>query len=130
MTHELEYPRYVKEYGSYYLVGNPYSSDRKRIIFMTDTVSIAFELTAGTALLLKHGEPTAVQAYVSDARKKFLDAGHEELAVGIRYISLPADFDVDELNHTIHTSGYLTVILRKFYPDALILPVSPISGNS
>jgi hypothetical protein len=122
-----EYPRYEKKFGSYYLMGSPPSAlGNGRIITMTDIVAIAFDISVsdGSALLLKHGSPTNVEKYVQEYRKRLLNDGDDfsrDLAAAIRSITLSPDFDVEEINHCLHISGYLTVMLRKHCPEALSL---------
>ena len=123
----IEYPRYEKRFGSFYLMGEPGLGGREQIIRMTDSVAIAFDLSMrddGHAILIKHGDPAFVNEYVQTYRQKLLKDGSEfavGIAAAIRSITLPADFDVDEINRCIQNSGYLHVMLQKFCPEALVL---------
>lgn len=130
------YPRYEKKFGSFYFLGEPIlSGGEPVIIFMTDVVSIAFDLSMfgdGKAILIKHGPPANVEKYVETYRKKLLAEGSEfsfGIAESIRSITLPADFDIVELNCCVQNTGYLTYMLEKFCPEALVLPEPPAPGR-
>lgn len=131
-----EYPLYRKELGSFYLMGGPSLGGRERIIRMTSAVALAFDLSMddrGHALLLKHGDPADVDKYVQTYRQKLLKEGSPlalEMAAAIRSITLPTDFDVDELNRCIHSSGYLHSMLQKLCPEALSLDTGGIASGT
>lgn len=118
----IEYPRYIKEHGSYYLIGKPLMTGERNLLYMCDVIAIAFETALGEVLLLQVGSPEDIQKYVGRYRATLLSAGDlfsREMADGIRSVTLPADFDAEEINRCLHTTGYLKILLEQHFPEAL-----------
>lgn len=126
----LERPQYEKRFGSYYLIEkcapNPMNPDGERIMIMTDQVAIAFDISmpdlGSEAILMKHGAPERVHAWVKDARARYLAHGSEiaqQMANGLRVVVFPSDFPPEEINHCLNNSSYLGTMLKKHFPEAL-----------
>jgi hypothetical protein len=113
--------QYESRFGSFYLVEkvpvNPVlSPDGERVIFMTDTIAICYsKLDDEDVALLKHGSPETVKAWYDKARKD----PNGMLSESLRYLELPQDFPLDEVNRAISTTGYLRFMFAKHVPWAL-----------
>lgn len=119
---------YEERFGSFYLIEEvdpyPLVPDGKRMLSMVDQIAVAFDISMGTTpILVKHGSPEQVDAWVREARAKYVALGTafaNEMARGIRMVVFPKDFSLDEINLVLSTSGYLGILLGKVFPEALV----------
>jgi len=99
--------RYEKKFGSYYLL-----DDRDNIRLMTDEIAIVYSIDEdGMSVLHKHGSKKIVEAWFNNKISKLFEAGLNDLANEFRIVF--GEFEVDDLNKIINTSGYISEFLIK-----------------
>lgn len=102
----MSLPRYEKKWGSYYL------KDNGVILHMSDEVAIGFSwLEDGSTILHKHGRREFVESWLLETKTKYDHTGLFGESAGLCMIC-PEDWDVEELNKILDTTGYLSVFLR------------------
>lgn len=78
----------------------------------TEMIGVAFDDVEG--ILHKHGRESLVTKWADDARKKFLNAGFDEMVKEIAVISFPATPEtIRELNACIAISGRVKDIVER-----------------
>lgn len=112
--------RWEKRYGSYYLMND---NKTNNILYMTDSVAIAFALLEDNATILyKIGNPETVNQWVEDAKNKYTKSGYDEFADDFvnELIVIESDkFEVDDLNHILQTND-LSRLLRKLFDSDIV----------
>lgn len=109
--------KYELQYGSYYLYDNsvnPITKERN-IKLMCDEVAICFDKESGT--LHKHGIPEYVSKWYFESRKKFIDAGFQDMADDL--IMIQGAFPVEELNKCLSTTGYISKFWKKLQENQI-----------
>lgn len=93
--------QYKLEFGSYCWYGAT-----GRMEHMSDEVAIVFDDDPDLhgPVMLKHGDPARVQAWWDDTKRKYRDAGAEDLTRDWKMAS--GKLDLEELNKAISISGY------------------------
>lgn len=92
---------FEKKWGSYYCM------EGERIVYMADTMAIAFDPETGT--LLKHGPEESVRKWVADAKNRMAAA-----RVGFEIAVLASsEFTLEDLDRCLSTTGYVTSLARK-----------------
>ncbi len=104
---------YVREGDEYVLLeveaeSTPPSGAGQEIL-RCKSLAIGFDRVSGT--LHKHGEHERVESWVSNARKKFRDAGFPEMADAL--VVLSGDLPLDEVNKCLAITGYCARMFEK-----------------
>jgi hypothetical protein len=98
--------QYQLKEGNYHLydLSTPQSKStgEHKLRLMTDTVAIAFD--ARTGELHEHGQPSRIQSWASNTRRRLRAAGDIDRANDIVVVSGP--LPVDEINKCLRVSGY------------------------
>jgi hypothetical protein len=92
---------FEKKWGSYYCM------EGARIVYMADTMAIAFDPETGT--LLKHGPEESVRKWAGDAKNRMAAAG-----VGFEIsVLVSKEFATEDLDRCLSTTGYVASLASK-----------------
>lgn len=76
--------------------------------FEAPEIALVFDKQSGT--LLTHGTPDEVREWVDQARVKLQDSGFDKMAADL--VMLFGNFDVDEVNACLTTTGYFGTFIK------------------
>ncbi len=80
--------------------------DGKPITAPSDTVAMALDVNM--EIMLKHGSPYAVSAWVRLTKDRMIKGGHQDMADTI--VMIEGRFPLDQLNRCLDTSGYVMML--------------------
>lgn len=108
MTHKRDWSTYHHryEYDSQFQDYIYYAG--RLIAFRTTEPAVAYD--RNTFTMLKHGDADVVTQWSQDYRKKLCASGFEVQAQNLEVV-MSKQWDIDDLNMVIHSSGYLRTLL-------------------
>lgn len=98
--------KFTKDFGSYYFWCD------EELVYMSDTIAIAFTIDGKSLTFHKHGNPEFVHGWAKEFKEKFNKAGYD-YADDIRVIE-SNNWDVEDLNKIINITGYMKIIISKY----------------
>jgi len=103
--------------GSFYLVESTTPSmlapDGKRILAMMDDISFVIQIWDGGVTLVRVGSREQLDPWVKKPSNRDM---------GMRIVTFPKDFPLDEIENCRSNSSYLEPLLRRVFPEALEAP--------
>jgi len=84
-------------------------------LFRTEHVAIAFSVSSGLWTMHKHGQKAIVDQWAEVAKKKYIEAGYQNLADEIFVVS--GVFPVDDLNRILSTTGFIKTFCERYCID-------------
>ena len=89
-----------------------FDTENGDILSRNDEIAIAFTIDLDDQMwtLHKHGNKERVEKWMDMTHRKFMDAGHADLARELRVVS--GKFPVEELNRCIDTTGYIEIMIK------------------
>lgn len=97
---------YQKSFNEYRLIDD----ETGDALFSSEEIAVAFDKKCWT--MLKHGPASNVESWMLETRKKYLEAGLNDIAADLTIIS-SKDWEIEELNKILDICDYIERFYQK-----------------